>query len=76
MLGPLGHIRNAQAEVPIDFDHFGCQGWRLLLGTRMFIHPVRHNKYHSYEAKRKNQSTQCNNTKPTHVTQTFKENEN
>ena len=25
-LGPLGHIRNAQARVPIDFDHLRSQG--------------------------------------------------
>jgi hypothetical protein len=24
-LGPLGHIRNAQSQVPIDFDHLNSQ---------------------------------------------------
>jgi hypothetical protein len=28
-LGPPGHISNAQAQDPIDFDHLRSQGWRL-----------------------------------------------
>jgi hypothetical protein len=28
-LGPPRHIINAQAQVPIDFNHLRSQGWRL-----------------------------------------------
>jgi len=39
-LGPPEHIRNAHAQVPIDFDHLRSQGWRLFLGTSRRLHPA------------------------------------